>query len=248
MRSTTLKKDMSDKLTHGDEYCSNLVRARDEDRWLAAQYAPDALKRALIALYAFHGELRRIPGAVSEPPLGEIRLQWWREALDEIVNAKAHRAHPVVEEMAATGIVRKPVMARFEAAIDAAARPLYGEGFEDINDLSDWLENAEGTVDALAVALATDNDATMQAAPKAGVAFSLAREGASLAPNLAGEIPVKARGLWEDARGGLRDAPAEAAPAILHLSLTPAYLKRDAAPFPVSKRMRLFTAMAFGRF
>ncbi|MEM9617618.1 MAG: squalene/phytoene synthase family protein [Pseudomonadota bacterium] len=239
---------MSDKLTHGGEYCSNLVRTRDEDRWLAAQYAPDALKRALIALYAFHGELRRIPGAVTEPPLGEIRLQWWREALDEIVNAKAHRAHPVVEEMAATGIVSKPMMGLFEAAIDAAARPLYGEGFSDVDDLADWLEKAEGTVDALAVALAADNDATMRAVQKAGAAYSLAREGVGVAPNIAGEIPAKARDLWEDARGGLRDAPTDAAPAILHLSLTPGYLKHGVSPFPVSKRIRLFAAMAFGRF
>ena len=113
-------------------YCSQLVRARDGDRWLAAQYAPEKERSALIALYAFHCELRKIPGAVSEPPLGEIRLQWWREALQEIRDGKAPRAHPVVEAMAHADVVTRIAAEKYDAVIDASARPLYGEGFGDV--------------------------------------------------------------------------------------------------------------------
>ena len=241
-------KDMPDKVPHGGEYCSNLVRARDEDRWLAAQYASVELKRALMALYAFHGELRRIPGAVSEPPLGEIRLQWWREALGEIVAGKASRAHPVVEEMSAAGIVRPEFMDAFEVAIDATARLLYGEGFHDIADLGAWLGKAEGSIDALAVRLAGDADETASNALRAGGVFALAREGPSLAPNLIADLAANLPPQWDAVRHGLRDVCASAAPAVLHLALTPAYVKRGGAPFPVVKRANLFAAMAFGRF
>lgn len=233
--------------TTGGEYCSQLVRARDEDRWLAAQYAPEKERSALIALYAFHCELRKIPGAVSEPPLGEIRLQWWREALQEIRDGKAPRAHPVVEALAQADVVSRPVEDKYDAVIDASARPLYGEGFNDVADLAGWLQDAEGGVDAIAATLLGGDEALADAARNAGGAFALAREGAGLAPNLSSGIEPEASAIWRDARPHLAQSDA-AAPALLHLALTPIYLKRGRAPFPVRKRLRLFTAMAFGRF
>ena len=233
--------------TTGGEYSSELVRARDEDRWLAAQYAPEKERRALIALYAFHCELRKIPGAVSEPPLGEIRLQWWREALQEIRDGKSPRAHPVVETLAQAGIVQSVAADKYDAVIDASARPLYCEGFGDIADLVSWLKEAEGGVDAIAATLLAGDETIADAARQAGVAFALAREGAGLAPNLSDSIEPEAKAAWRDAKSQLAQSNA-AAPALLHLALTPAYLKRGRKPFPVRKRLRLFTAMAFGRF
>ena len=38
--------------------------------------------RDLIVLAAYFGEVRRIPLTVSEPSLGLIRLQWWRDLID----------------------------------------------------------------------------------------------------------------------------------------------------------------------
>lgn len=239
---------MSDSETQLGDYCANLVRARDEDRWLAAQYASDTLKPALLALYAFHGELRRIPGAVSEPPLGEIRLQWWREALAEIVDGKSPRAHPVVEAMSMTNIVRPELMALFEAAIDATSRTLYGEGFETVDDLASWLEDAEGTIDSLALRLAgiEENDAVKAVAT--GAVFALAREGRAFAPDLADNIDDHVKRHWHELRKGLSQLDGAMVPAILHLALTPSYLKRTAKPFPILKRAKLFAAMAIGRF
>ena len=238
---------MSMVQTTGGDYCSELVRTRDEDRWLAAQYAPEKNRSALIALYAFHCELRKIPGAVSEPPLGEIRLQWWREALQEIRDAKAPRAHPVVETLAQTGVVQSIVAEKYDAVIDASARPLYGEGFSDITDLAGWLKEAEGGVDAIAATLLGGDEAIAEAARCGGGAFALAREGAGLAPNLSNSIAPEAKALWRGVRSRLSQSDA-VAPALLHLALTPVYLKRGRKLFPVRKRLHLFTAMALGRF
>ncbi|MHA7871896.1 MAG: squalene/phytoene synthase family protein [Hyphococcus sp.] len=246
---------MSIDQTHGSGYCSDLLRARDEDRWLAAQYAPDALKRKLIALYAFHSELRRIPGAVSEPPLGEIRLQWWRDALEEIRAGKTPRAHPLVTEIAESALLEAVPPDALETAIDAAARPLYGEGFSGLSDLTGWLEKAESTIDVAAVQLAGEADAQrLESVRRAGAAFALARDGAGLAPSLSADGAAEAKACWAAARPGLRRIADKAAPAILHLSLTPLYLGRAARkaaphkPFPLRKRLRLLSAMAFGRF
>ncbi len=225
------------------DYCQDMVRRQDEDRWLAAGYAQGDAQRRLLALYAFHIELRNIPVAVSEPPLGEIRLQWWREALQEIRDGKRPRAHPVVESLAATTFG-----AAIERAIDASARPLYGEGFTTIDELADWLTAAEATFDGVAVSLLGGDEALCTAAVKAGTAFALAREGANLAPGLAGEIPVRSRSILSDATAGLQNAPPDIAPALAHLSLTRRYLNRQRGAFPLTKRLRIFISIARGRF
>lgn len=228
-------------------HCADLLRMRDEDRWLAVQYAPAPLKRRLIALYALHTELRRVPFVVSEPPLGEIRLQWHRDALNEIREGKTPRRHPLVEELAAAGIADDAFRPFLDDAIDAAARPLYGEGFSSEQDFFNWLQNAEGSVDALAVKISGGDDALGAAARRAGAAYAAAREGRAMAPEMAKGIVQAARRIWRKEKPALAAAPAPCAPALAHLFLTPSYLARARSPFPVVKRLRLLSAIALGR-
>ena len=54
-------------------------RPRPLSRRAAGAGAPRAMD--LLALAAFHGEIARIPQTVREPAVGDIRLQWWRDAL-----------------------------------------------------------------------------------------------------------------------------------------------------------------------
>ena len=78
------------------------LRRGDEDRWLSSRYAARAERQALIALYALAYELARVRLVVSEPGLGAIRFQWWRDALDELASGKKPRAHDVVGALADT--------------------------------------------------------------------------------------------------------------------------------------------------
>lgn len=54
----------------------------DRDRWLASLFVPQDRRRHIHALYAFNCEMARINELVLEPLLGEIRFQWWRDALE----------------------------------------------------------------------------------------------------------------------------------------------------------------------
>ena len=61
---------------------ADIARAGEPDRYLAALLAPAPQREALLAMAAFATELARIPRrAVREPFMGEVRLQWWRDAL-----------------------------------------------------------------------------------------------------------------------------------------------------------------------
>ena len=81
------------------DHCEALVRSADKDRYLSALFAPAEHRGALFALYAFHVELARIPDVVTEPVAGEVRLQWWSEAIYE-QRPEEIRGHPVANALA----------------------------------------------------------------------------------------------------------------------------------------------------
>jgi phytoene synthase len=63
-------------------YCETMLRRDDADRWLASFFIPRELRQHIFALYAFNLEIARVREIVSEPMLGEIRYQWWRDAIE----------------------------------------------------------------------------------------------------------------------------------------------------------------------
>jgi 15-cis-phytoene synthase len=76
-----------------------------------------------VALYAYDHELARAATA-SNPLLGEIRLTWWREVLDEIFEARPVRRHPTAQALAEAVARRGLERAPLEAMIDARYRML----------------------------------------------------------------------------------------------------------------------------
>lgn len=226
-------------------YCDDLIKAGDEDRWLTARFAPEPLRARLVAVFAFYFEIERIPHAVSEPPLGEIRLQWWREAIDEIVNAKQPRAHPVVQGMAATGACGKDFAPFMLRMIEARARLLYGDAFGSIGELAHWWGETEGALAAVAARACTGPAA--DAVLRAGGAYGLARHGGALAPALAAAIKPYAEEALRDTAPSLAALEETAVSALLYIALTRRYLAKTRAPSPLSKRLRLFRAAAAGR-
>lgn len=79
-------------------HCRDLVRAEDKDRFLSSLFAPADKRADLMALYAFDIEVSRIRFLVSEPGLGEIRLQWWADSIEAIFGGSVGD-HPVVRAL-----------------------------------------------------------------------------------------------------------------------------------------------------
>jgi phytoene synthase len=78
---------------------ADLVRSADRERWLAVQYAPAAVRPALLALQALDLELAKVVDTTTEPMLGEIRLAWWRERLEGLDKGQVP-AQPVLQALA----------------------------------------------------------------------------------------------------------------------------------------------------
>ncbi len=71
------------------------ARAHDPDRFLCALFAPAERREAIFTLIAFNHELARAREAASNPMAALIRLQWWRDAVEEARAGRPPRRHEV---------------------------------------------------------------------------------------------------------------------------------------------------------
>lgn len=154
---------------------SALVRTHDYDRYLTARFAPAVFRDALMAVFAFSCELERIPALVSEPALGEIRLQWWRDILEDAFE-QGMTGNPVADSLKDAIRVHQLSKPQIQGMIDARSADLDGGGFPDLEALRAYLYKTHGAVFALSAGVVDDSNARIgQTANQAGVAYGLTR-------------------------------------------------------------------------
>ena len=126
-----------------------MVRAADHDRYLAALYAPQEKRGELLALYAFNAEIASVRDRIRDPLPGEVRLQWWRDAIANRANGGA-LGHPVADALIAT-IDRcdLPALA-FDNFIEARIFDLYNDSMPTRTDLEGYCGETAGALMQLA--------------------------------------------------------------------------------------------------
>jgi len=136
--------------------------------------AEDA-REALFALYAFDHEIAKVRHVVSQPMAGLIRLQWWRETLDEIAQGEPPRTHYVARALqgVATGFALP--LDRLQAAIDARERELEAESPPSLDALERHLEaTSSGITLAALEILGASSAQVLEVGRRAGLAWGLA--------------------------------------------------------------------------
>jgi phytoene synthase len=221
-----------------------LIGRVDPDRWLTSRFIADAAARAdVVALYAYDHELTRARRVAGIALLAEIRLTWWREALDEIFAAGSVRRHPVAAALASA--VRRHTLPRapLEAMIDGQIEALEAAPLGADAALA-WAATVQGAVAGLA-AMILDPTASPDAAVPAGRAWGLALLLRSAPADRATIEPLLREALADAARSA-RSLSVAALPAAL-----PARLARfdlaGASPGPLRKRLSLLAAALTGR-
>lgn len=225
-----------------------VVRQADPDRWLAARFIADPAARAdVVALYAFNHELARAAEVASQPLVGEIRLSWWREAVQEIAAGASLRRHPLVLALADGAARGRLDPARLEALADARLRDLDGWPLGE-REAEAYADATAGALMAQAV-LALAPDADPQATRQAGRAWGLA------GLLRLGRLPP----VWREREGRqridaalaaahqeLKRLPVAAFPAAGYATLARSY-GRGGRPSELAKRARLTWAVLRGR-
>lgn len=164
---------------HGDDdavaYCLGELRRDDRDRYVTLLFAPKAQRGVLAALYAFNLECARAVTAGGEQPLlGQMRLQWWRDALTAATKAAAagegapKPSQPVLAILAG----RPDLTTELQDFLATRERDLTDSPFATLVEVT---AHAGATAGALAeLAAAELGDGHNQAARAAGTAYALA--------------------------------------------------------------------------
>ncbi|WP_300378546.1 squalene/phytoene synthase family protein [Henriciella sp.] len=196
------------------------LRSGDEDRWLSSRYAAKPERHALIALYALAYELAKVRLVVSEPALGAIRFQWWRDALEELEMGKTPRAHEVVGAVA-----------------DMLAEGRYS--VDTLQDLVDRFEDAFGDEDR------GQQPETLLAQTAASVLDSAHDWQANIA-DLAPRVAALRRGETAGDIASMPKMPSTLRPALAHFRLRRLYVRRG-RPGNLAKRLCVMRAIMSGR-
>ncbi|HVY18904.1 MAG TPA: phytoene/squalene synthase family protein [Bauldia sp.] len=175
--------ERADPLAEAYARAAETVRAQDNDRYVADLFAPEPLRQHLFALHAFSAEIARVREVVSDPMLGEIRLQWWRDA----VATGAGGGHPIATALNATIVKCRLPKDAFRRLIDARLFDLYDDPMPSLNDLEGYAgETSSALFQLAAIVLAGGHDpGTADASGHAGVAYALT--------GLMRSLPVHAR-------------------------------------------------------
>jgi phytoene synthase len=146
------------------EECVRTVREADRDRYLSVLFAPEEKREALFALYAFNVEIARVRDLVHEPLPGEIRLQWWRDA---ILGGAPAAGHPVAEALIRTIREYDLPPAAFDNYLQARLFDLYDDPMPSRTDLEGYCGETASALIQLA-SLVLDRDAAAAHADVAG--------------------------------------------------------------------------------
>lgn len=154
-------------------YCLDQIRRFDHDRYLCALFAPEQDRRRLSALYAFNLEIARVREAVSEPIIGQMRLQWWRDALGEFATGTI-RTHPVAQALA-RALAERPVRPElFERLLTAREFDLTDDPPADLAALETYAADTSSALLQAGLDLLGITDSAAEAAAEhVGVAWSL---------------------------------------------------------------------------
>ena len=130
--------DFDDDLTA----CAQLVERGDPDRFAATMAAPVRARAVLFPLYAFNLEVARAPWLTQESMIAEMRLQWWRDALEEIRAGGLVRRHEVVTPLA--HVLDADSAERLDRLVGARRWDIYRDAFEDEAHFTRYLEETSG--------------------------------------------------------------------------------------------------------
>ena len=151
------------------------MREADPDRYWASLFAPADKRPHLFALYAFNFEVARVRDSVREALLGEIRLQWWRDALQGEVRGDV-RANPVAAALDETIVRFRLPRDPLVGLVDARVFDLYDDPMPSLGDLEGYCGETSSSLIRLASLILADggDPGSPDAAGHAGVAYALA--------------------------------------------------------------------------
>ena len=161
--------------TDSTSYIADLVRREDRDRYLTALFAPPIERQALLDLYAFNIEVARIRDATSEPLIGQMKLEWWRDIVATIYAGRdVPKGNPIVEGLQKTINSHHLSRAHFDEFLAHRAEDLAEDAPKDLLSLESYAEGTSARLTWLALEiLEVRDEESFAAARHVGIAWAL---------------------------------------------------------------------------
>jgi phytoene synthase len=152
--------------------CESTVRRVDPDRYFSTLFAPADKRPLLYALYAFNHEIARANEPGPESPIGEIRLQWWREAVGD---ARAHRPRSQPAAVALSEVLSCSCLepTAFEALIETREKELSTVPFATLASMEAHAEATSSALMHMAAELLDIAGGPVELTREAGIAYGL---------------------------------------------------------------------------
>jgi NADH dehydrogenase [ubiquinone] 1 alpha subcomplex assembly factor 6 len=161
--------------TSAREDAGALLQRNDRDRYLLSLFVPATRRRVVQTLYAFNSEIARIREHVTNPVLGQIRLEWWREGIDSAYHGGTVARHEVLTPLAES--IRRFGFSRehFEHLLAAREADLSPEPPTTLDALEAYAERSSAPLQLLVLeALGAAGPTAGEAARQAATAYALA--------------------------------------------------------------------------
>jgi len=152
------------------------LRSLDREHYYASLVLPRRARPHVQAIWAFAAELAAVRERVTEPAAGEIRLQWWVDALAGEEHGSV-RANPIADALLDTIETFSLDAAQLADLADAHRVDLYAEPMPDLAAFETWAgKTVSVPYQYAAIVIAGDRDpGSADAAGHLGVAEALTR-------------------------------------------------------------------------
>ena len=147
-------------------HAADSLRKGDRDRYLSTLVLTGDHRDAITALYAFNADVASIRERVSDPAPGEIRLQWWADALDGEGHG-AVRQNPVADALLDTTARYTIPAGTLQRLIGARRFDLYEDPMPELERFEGFAGETVSTLYQLAAMILNDG-ATVETGDAAG--------------------------------------------------------------------------------
>ena len=155
--------------------CAQEVRRSDWDRYLFTLFAPVDVREDLFTFLAFNAEIAKIANVVSDPLLGEIRLRWWQDAINQIYdgNSNGIQGHYILDNLPKVILERGLTKSLIDKIIIARSAEISSWPPKDELELLDYVIGTSSNLNILILEILGEKNGLKDKASNLGVAWGL---------------------------------------------------------------------------
>ncbi|KAF9046567.1 isoprenoid synthase domain-containing protein [Panaeolus papilionaceus] len=131
--------------SHPDAYCRDYVRKHDYDSYLISHFYPKHAQPGYFAIKAFSVELASIADTVSNTVIGQMRMQFWRDAVKSINDGRPTK-HPIALALYEASKKAKLSSYHLKRMVDARDAELQSPSYLTVDSLTSHAEATSSTV------------------------------------------------------------------------------------------------------